>query len=219
MNEIFLDIETTGLSFKEGHKIVEIACIETKDLIGTGNVFHKLINPKRDVPDEAYKIHGFSTQFLIDKEPFEKIADEFLNFVTGKKIIIHNAKFDLSFLNGELKNINKQLLKKDLVIDSLEVARNKFPGSSNSLDSLCKRFNIDISKRTKHNALLDCKLLREAYINLIDVKEPKFNLNDDNLDYFTEKNKNYSKRIVNISEVELKSHTDFLKKELKKNFY
>ena len=219
MNEIFLDIETTGLSFKEGHKIVEIACIETKDLIGTGNVFHKLINPKRDVPEEAYKIHGFSTQFLIDKEPFEKIADEFLNFVTGKKIIIHNAKFDLSFLNGELKNINKQLLKKDLVIDSLEVARNKFPGSSNSLDSLCKRFNIDISKRTKHNALLDCKLLREAYINLIDVKEPKFNLNDDNLDYFIEKNKNYSKRIVNISEVELKSHTDFLKKELKKNFY
>ena len=219
MNEIFLDIETTGLSFKEGHKVVEIACIETKDLIGTGNVFHKLINPKRDVPEEAYKIHGFSTQFLMDKEPFEKIADEFLNFVTGKKIIIHNAKFDLGFLNGELKNINKQLIKEDLVIDSLEIARNKFPGSSNSLDSLCKRFNVDISKRTKHNALLDCKLLREVYINLIDVKEPKFNLIDEGLDNFIEKNKNYNKKIVNISEVELKLHYDFLKKELKKNFY
>lgn len=219
MNEIFLDIETTGLSFKEGHKIVEIACIETKDLIGTGNVFHKLINPKRDVPDEAYKIHGFSTQFLIDKEPFEKIADEFLNFVTGKKIIIHNAKFDLSFLNGELKNINKQLLKKDLVIDSLEVARNKFPGSSNSLDALCKKFNIDLSKRIKHNALLDCELLREVYINLLDVKEPKLNMSSSNTEKNVTQSKNYNKTILSINESEIKKHADFLKKEIKKNYY
>ena len=153
MNEVFLDTETTGLSFKEGHKIVEIACIETKDLIPTGNIFHKLINPKRSVPEEAFKIHGYSSEFLSNKETFDKIADEFLKFISGKKIIIHNASFDLSFLNNELKITKKDLIEKNLVIDSLEVARNKFPGTSNSLDALCKRFNIDLSKRTKHNAL------------------------------------------------------------------
>jgi len=176
MSEVFLDTETTGLSFNEGHKIVEIACIETKDLIPTGNVFHKLINPERDVPEEAFRVHGFSQKFLQDKSTFDKIADDFLNFVKGKKIIIHNASFDLSFLNGELKLIKKELINKMAVIDSLEIARNKYPGTSNSLDALCKRFNIDLSKRTKHNALLDCELLREVYINLLDVKEPKFNL-------------------------------------------
>ena len=175
MNEIFLDTETTGLSFKDGHKIVEIACIESKDLISTGKVFHKLINPERTVPEEAFKIHGFSEKFLSEKETFNEIADEFLNFIQGKKIIIHNASFDLSFLNGELLSIKKELVNKQLVIDSLEIARNKFPGTSNSLDSLCRRFNIDLSRRTKHNALLDCELLREVYINLLDVKEPKFN--------------------------------------------
>ena len=138
MNEIFLDTETTGLSFKDGHKIVEIACIETKDLIATGKVFHKLINPQRDVPEEAFKVHGFSKEFLSDKETFSDISDDFLKFVKDKKIIIHNASFDLSFLNGELKNIKKELINHKNVIDSLEVARNKFPGSSNSLDSLCK---------------------------------------------------------------------------------
>ena len=156
MNEIFLDTETTGLSFKGGHKVVEIACIETKDLIATGNVFHKLINPMRDMPDEAFKVHGFSKDFLSDKETFKEIANEFLNFINGKKIIIHNASFDLEFLNGELKEINKPTIDEKFVIDSLEVARNKFPGVSNSLDALCKKFNIDLSKRTKHNALLDC---------------------------------------------------------------
>tara|TARA_Y100001958_G_C21202907_1_gene529308 strand:+ start:935 stop:1594 length:660 start_codon:yes stop_codon:yes gene_type:complete len=219
MNEIFLDTETTGLSFKEGHKVVEIACIETKDLISTGRVFHRLINPKRDVPAEAFRVHGFSQEFLSDKETFDKIADEFLNFIKDKKIIIHNAPFDMGFLNGELSEFNKELVDKKFVIDSLEIARNKFPGSSNSLDALCKRFNIDLSKRTKHNALLDCELLREVYINLLDVKEPKFNLSSNNTDLNFVKNKSYNKKILNISEEEIKLHKEFLKKDLKKNFY
>ena len=219
MSEIFLDTETTGLSFKEGHKIVEIACIETKDLVPTGKVFHKLINPERNVPIDAYKVHGFSEQFLSDKEIFEKIADEFLNFIEGKKIIIHNANFDLSFLNGELRTANRKLIEEDNIIDSLEMARLKFPGASNSLDSLCKRFNVDLSRRVKHNALLDCELLREVYINLLDAKEPKFNLTSDNFDQNIVINKSYYKNILQISENEIKAHKDFIKKELKKNFY
>ena len=219
MNEIFLDTETTGLSFKDGHKIVEIACIETKDLIPTGNIFHKLINPKRDVPNEAFKIHGFSSEFLSNKETFDQIADDFLNFIKEKKIIIHNAPFDLGFLNGELNLIKKKPIDKKLTIDSLEIARNKFPNTSNSLDALCKKFNIDLSKRRKHNALLDCELLREVYINLLDVKEPKFNLSSNNLEKNFIKNKNYNKQIVDISDAELNNHKEFLKKEIKKNFY
>ena len=219
MNEIFLDTETTGLSFKDGHKIVEIACVETKDLIPTGMVFHKLVNPQRDVPEEAFKIHGFSKEFLSNKETFDKIADELLNFIKGKKIIIHNAPFDLSFLNGELHAIKKELVDKNLVIDSLELARNKFPGTSNSLDALCKKFNIDLSKRTKHNALLDCELLREVYINLLDVKEPKFNLSLNNSDQNFITNKSYNKEVLKIKESEIKMHNEFLKRELKKNFY
>ena len=218
MNEVFLDTETTGLSFKDGHKIVEIACVETKDLIPTGKVFHKLINPKRDVPKEAFQVHGFSSEFLSDKETFEQIAVDFLNFIQNKKLIIHNAPFDVSFLNGELNLIKKKLVDDKLIIDSLEVARNKFPGLSNSLDALCKRFNIDLSKRNKHNALLDCELLREVYINLLDVKEPKFNLSH-KTDQIIDKNKNYNKKIFNISDEEIKLHNEFLKKELKKNFY
>ena len=219
MNEIFLDTETTGLSFKNGHKIVELACIETKDLIPTGRVFHKLINPKRDVPNDAYEIHGFSTDFLKNKETFGEIAIEFLNFVRDKKIIIHNAPFDIGFLNGELGLINQELIKKELVIDSLEISRNKFPGSPSSLDALCKRFNIDLSRRTKHNALLDCELLREVYINLLDVKEPRFNLSNHQNEKKLLKGINYNKKIAHITEEEIKSHKDFLKKELKKNFY
>ena len=219
MNEIFLDTETTGLSFKEGHRIVEIVCIETKDLIPTGSVFHKLINPKRDVPKEAFKIHGFSEEFLSTKETFNKIADEFLKFIQGKKIIIHNASFDLSFLNGELDLIKKMQIKNNFVIDSLEVARNKYPGISNSLDALCKRFNIDLSKRTKHNALLDCELLREVYINLLDAKEPKFNLSSPGVEQNLTKKKEYYKKILNISDDEIRLHKEFLKKELKKNFH
>ena len=219
MNEIFLDTETTGLSFKEGHKIVEIACIETKDLIATGKVFHRLINPQRNIPEEAFKVHGFSEKFLSTKETFDKISDEFLSFIDGKKIIIHNAPFDVSFLNGELSAVNKYKIDPKLVVDSLEVARNKFPGSSNSLDALCKRFNIDLSKRTKHNALLDCQLLREVYINLLDAKEPKFNLSTKEIDQSTFKNKSYNKKVLEIPDNEINMHNQFLKKELKKNYY
>ena len=219
MSEIFLDTETTGLSFKDGHKIVEIACIETKDLVPTNQIFHKLINPQRDVPDEAFKIHGFSREYLNDKETFDQIAEEFLNFIEGKKIIIHNAPFDLNFLNGELNAINKDRINVKFVVDSLELARNKFPGTSNSLDALCKKFNIDLSKRVKHNALLDCELLREVYINLLDAKEPKFNLSSNSTETKIAKNNVYNKKILQISENELNSHKEFIKKELKKNYY
>ena len=221
MNEIFLDTETTGLSFREGHKIVEIACIETRDLIPTKKIFHKLINPKRDVPEEAFKIHGFSNELLNTKETFAEIAEEFLDFISGKKIIIHNANFDLGFLNGELGKINKDPINKKFVVDSLEVARNKFSGSSNSLDGLCKRFNIDLSRRVKHNALLDCELLREVYINLLDVKEPKLTLapsGENKLKSLNDK-KIYSKKILKISEIDIENHKKFLKTELKKNYY
>jgi|TARA_B110000259_G_scaffold172530_1_gene205020 DNA polymerase-3 subunit epsilon len=223
MNEIFLDTETTGLSPNDRHKIVEVACIETSQLISTKRIFHKIINPLRDVPDGAYKVHGFSTEFLKDKETFEQIANEFLDFIKDKKIIIHNASFDLGFLNHELKLIKKEEIKKDNIIDSLEVARGKFPGSSNSLDALCKRFGIDLSRRTKHNALLDCELLREVYINLLDAKEPKliFSNETSNLTQQNRKNsnKNYCKTIVRPTTEELKSHKAFLKKEFKKNNY
>ena len=219
MNEIFLDTETTGLSFKDGHKVVEIACIETKDLISTGNVFHKIINPKRNMPEEAFKVHGFSEEFLSDKETFEEISDEFLDFIKDKKLIIHNASFDLSFLNGELAAIQKGKINKELAIGSLEIARNKFPGVSNSLDALCKRFNIDLSRRLKHNALLDCELLREVYINLLDAKEPKFNLSNNISEININKVGDYNKTVLQISDVELKKHEGFLKSELKKNFY
>jgi DNA polymerase-3 subunit epsilon len=219
MNEIFLDTETTGLSFREGHKVIEIACIETKDLIPTGKIFHKVINPKRSMPAEAFKVHGFSEKYLSDKETFDKVADEFIKFVKDKKIIIHNASFDLNFLDGELGLLQKEKINKSLVIDSLDIARNKFPGTSNSLDSLCKRFNIDLSRRTKHNALLDCELLREVYINLLDAKEPKFNLTNINPEQNLSKAKGYSKKIVKISELEVTKHREFLKSELKKNFY
>ena len=219
MNEVFLDTETTGLSFRDGHKIVEIACIETKDLVATGKVFHKLINPKRSMPNEAFKVHGFSEDFLKDKESFDQIADEFLDFIKDKKIIIHNASFDVGFLDGELGAIQKEKINKQLVIDSLEFARNKFPGTSNSLDALCKRFNVDLSRRSKHNALLDCELLREVYINLLDAKEPKFNLLNSPSEQNINKAKDYNKTIVKVSETELKKHKVFLKNELKKNFY
>ncbi len=223
MNEIFLDTETTGLSVNSKHRIVEIACIETSDLLPTKRVFHKIINPQRDVPEEAFNVHGFSTDFLKDKETFDKVAVEFLEFIKGKKIIIHNASFDLEFLNYELKLLKKNEIQIDNVIDSLDVARNKFPGTSNSLDALCKRFNIDLSRRKKHNALLDCELLREVYINLLDAKEPKLifsnNSLDKNLDNKNNVKKNYCKIVLKPTEEEIKLHKEFLKRELKKNHY
>ena len=218
MYEIFLDTETTGLSFKDGHKVVEIACVETKDLIATGKIFHRILNPKRTMPEEAFKIHGFSDEYLKDKETFDQIADEFLDFIKNKKIIIHNAPFDLGFLDGELNALKKHKINREFIIDSLEIARNKFPGISNSLDALCKRFNIDLSRRTKHNALLDCELLREVYINLLDAKEPKFNLSN-TTEQGIKRTQDYSKIIVNVSENEIKKHKEFLKLDLRKNFY
>ncbi|MEK9638270.1 MAG: DNA polymerase III subunit epsilon [Pelagibacteraceae bacterium] len=223
MSEIFLDTETTGLSVNEKHRIVEIACIETKDLIPTKKVFHKLINPERDVPEEAFKVHGFSTEFLKDKSKFAEVADEFAEFIKGKKIIIHNAPFDLGFLNHELRLVKKNEINKDQVVDSLEIARGKFPGTSNSLDALCKRFNIDLSRRTKHNALLDCELLREVYINLLDAKEPKFVFSNEttDLDFKNRVNltKKYCKKVIKPTVEELKLHSEFLKRDLKKNYF
>ena len=223
MNEIFLDTETTGLSFKDGDRILEIACIETKDLIPTNKIFHKLINPERKVSQEAFKVHGFSNDFLQDKQKFKDIAEELLEFIDGKKLIIHNAPFDIGFLNSELKKINRKIIDIKKVDDTLSLARSKFPASSNSLDNLCKRFNIDISRRTKHNALLDCELLREVYINLVGQKEPSlsFSVNDS-----PEKNntsaksiRNREKIVIKIDPEEIKRHNNFLKSNLKKNFF
>ena len=176
MLEVILDTETTGLSTIEKHRIVEIGCIELDNQIPTNKIFHKYINPQRSVSEDAYKVHGYSGEFLSDKKTFSEISEDFLNFIKNKKIIIHNAPFDLSFLNYELKLINQKPINKENVIDTLEIARSKYPGSQNSLDALCKRFNIDNSKREKHNALIDCHLLKEIYINLVDQKAPKLNL-------------------------------------------
>ena len=223
MNEIFLDTETTGLSVNDKHRIVEIACIETNDLTPTKRIFHKILNPQRDVPEEAFKVHGFSTEFLKNKETFDEVADEFVEFIQDKKIIIHNAPFDLGFLNYQLKLVKKNEIKKSNVIDSLEVARGKFPGTSNSLDALCRRFGIDLSKRSKHNALLDCELLREVYINLLDAKEPKLIFKNEDLENNSPNTMNniekYCKTIVEPTIEELKLHKDLLKKEIKKNYY
>ena len=223
MNEVFLDTETTGLSYRDNHKIVEIACIETKDLIATEKIFHKIINPQRDVPNEAFKVHGFSSEFLKDKDIFENIADDFVNFIKGKKIIIHNAPFDIGFLNHELRLLKKDEIKFENIIDSLEFARSKYPGTSNSLDALCRRFNISLSRRAKHNALLDCELLREVYINLLDAKEPKLEFSNEVTNKISKSeikiSIEYSKKIIQLSEEDLEKHKNFLKKELKKNFY
>ena len=223
MNEIFLDTETTGLSPKDGDRILEIACIETKDLIPTKKIFHKLINPERKVSQEAFKVHGFSNEFLQDKQKFKEIAEELLEFIDGKKLIIHNAPFDIGFLNSELKKINRKIIDIKKVDDTLSLARSKFPASSNSLDNLCKRFNIDISRRTKHNALLDCELLREVYINLVGQKEPSlsFSVNDSPEENNTpvKSIRNREKIVIEIDPEEIKRHNNFLKSNLKKNFF
>ena len=223
MLEVILDTETTGLSTKEKHKIVEIGCIELSNQIPTNRIFHEYINPKRSVSEEAYKVHGYSDKFLSDKKTFAEIAEDFSDFINGKKLIIHNAPFDLSFLNYEMKIIQKKEIDKKNVIDTLEMARAKYPGSQNSLDALCKRFNIDNSARKKHTALVDCHLLKEIYVNLIDQKEPKFNLEnieiiDSKFIKNTNKN-NISKKIIKPSKEELQLHKKYLKSHLPKNYY
>ena len=224
MLEVILDTETTGLSIAEKHKVIEIGCVELSNQIPTNKIFHAYINPQRSVSEEAYKIHGYSNKFLSGKKTFSEISEDFLNFIKDKKIVIHNAPFDLSFLNYELRLINRKTIDKENVIDTLEIARSKYPGSQNSLDALCKRFNIDNSKREKHNALVDCQLLKEVYINLVDQKEPKLNLVNAEIpdlkfkDNLIKKNNN-SRNIVKPSSVELELHRNYLKYHLQKNFY
>ena len=223
MLEVILDTETTGLSTIEKHRIVEIGCIELDNQIPTNKIFHKYINPQRSVSEDAYKVHGYSDEFLSDKKTFSEISKDFLNFIKDKKIIIHNAPFDLSFLNYELRLINQKPINKENVTDTLEIARSKYPGAQNSLDALCKRFNIDNSKREKHNALIDCHLLKEIYINLVDQKEPKLNLETGKiinpmLNDKTDK-KNTYRKIIKPSEDELQLHKKYLKSDLPKNYY
>ena len=221
MNEIVLDTETTGLSVENGHRIVEIGCIELKDQILTTNHFHCYLNPQRKVSVEAFKVHGYSDEFLSNKKKFEEIADDFIKFIGDKKLVIHNAQFDLSHLNNELKILGKKPIPKDQVIDTLDIAREKFPGAQISLDALCKRFRIDNSKRKLHTALIDCELLSKVYINLIDQKEPKLNFFTNNDDIKIHKNfiGGFCRRIIQPSAKEFKEHQSFLKKLLKKNYF
>tara|TARA_B100001123_G_scaffold117683_1_gene136908 strand:+ start:22 stop:699 length:678 start_codon:yes stop_codon:yes gene_type:complete len=224
MLEVILDTETTGLSTTENHRIVEIGCIELDNQIPTNKIFHKYINPQRSVSEDALKIHGYSDKFLSEKKTFSEISEDFLNFIKDKKLVIHNASFDLSFLNYELKLINKKSLDKKNVIDTLELARSKYPGSQNSLDALCKRFNIDNSKREKHSAIVDCHLLKEVYVNLLDQKAPKLNLENNEASIFKfddkkNKNKRTLRKIVKPNEEELKFHKEYLKLQLTKNNY
>ena len=224
MLEVILDTETTGLSTADNHKIVEIGCVELNNQIPTNNTFHEYINPQRAVSEDAYKVHGYSNKFLSDKKIFSEIAEDFLNFIGDKTIIIHNAQFDLSFLNYELKILNKKPINIKNVIDTLEIARSKYPGSQNSLDALCKRFNIDNSKREKHNALIDCHLLKEIYVNLADQKEPKLKLesseiiNSKLIDNISKKD-NIIRKIIKPTNDELKLHQKYLKSSLSKNYY
>ena len=221
MKEIVLDTETTGLSVRDGHRIVEIGCIELDNLIPTKNIFHFYLNPERKVSDKAFEVHGYSDEFLSTKQKFIEIADDFLNFIEDKKIIIHNAEFDIGHLNNELALIGKKKINNANVIDTLELARNKFPGSGISLDALCKRFRIDNSKREKHTALIDCELLAKVYINLIDQKEPTLDLSDNNESKISSLNdqSDYYKKVILPTEQELSNHKEFLKKNLKKNFF
>ena len=220
MKEIVLDTETTGLFTKDGHRIVEIGCIELDNLVQTKNKFHCYLNPERKVSEKAFEVHGYTDEFLSKQKKFEQVVDEFLDFIKGKKLIIHNADFDLSHLNNEMMILGKEKIKNEIV-DTLILARNKFPGSSASLDALCKRYRIDNSKREKHTALIDCDLLAKVYINLIDQKEPLLNFqnqdipNDKNLKI----NVSYFKKVVTPSIEEAKNHKVYLKSNLKKNFF
>ncbi len=220
MKEIILDTETTGISVKEGHRIVEIGCIELDNLIPTKRKFHCYLNPERKVSQKAFEVHGYSDEFLSKQKKFSEIVDEFLEFIKDKRLIIHNADFDLSHLNNELKILGRKVIKND-IIDTLILARDKFPGSPSNLDALCKRYRIDNSRRTKHTALVDCDLLAKVYINLIDQKEPTLDfsnqekINNQEID----KEMKYFKKIITPSKEELERHNYFLKSQLKKNFF
>ena len=220
MKEIVLDTETTGISVKDGHRIVEIGCIELDNLLPTQNKFHCYLNPGRKVSEKALSIHGYTDEFLSDKKKFNEIKDEFLNFIKNKKLIIHNAEFDIAHLNNELGLIGKKKLENE-IIDTLVLARNKFPGSSVSLDALCKRYGVDNSRRKNHTALMDCDLLSKVYINLIDQKEPTLNFqtqNENNIN-ISSGNKSYFKKIIKPNAKELSDHREYLKSKLKKNYF
>ncbi|MDA9654196.1 DNA polymerase III subunit epsilon [Candidatus Pelagibacter sp.] len=222
MKEIILDTETTGLSVRDGHRIVEIGCIELENLIPTKNRFHCYLNPEKKVSEKALEIHGYTDEFLSTKKKFADIADEFLSFIENKRLIIHNAEFDLSHLNNELALLGKEKLNNENVLDTLALARDKFPGSPISLDALCKRYRVDNSKRTQHTALVDCDLLAKVYINLLDQKEPTLNFkNEDNEKIIINLNdvNQYYKKVIKPSEEELKLHKEYLKNNMKKNFF
>ena len=220
MIEIVLDTETTGISVKDGHRIVEIGCIELENLIPTKNKFHCYLNPERKVSEQAFKIHGYSDEFLSKQKKFHEIVDEFLEFIKDKRLIIHNAEFDLTHLNNELKLLGLEKVDNN-IIDTLVLARDRFPGSQISLDALCKRFRIDNSRRVTHTALIDCDLLARVYINLIDQKEPSLNFKETNNQYEKKDDVilNYYKKIVKPSETEKKNHKEYLKNKLKKNYF
>ena len=220
MKEIILDTETTGISVKEGHRIVEIGCIELDNLIPTKNNFHHYLNPERKVSEQAFKIHGYSDEFLSEKKKFRDISEDFLNFIKDKRLIIHNAEFDIEHLNNELSKIGKGKITNE-VVDTLSLARSKFPGSSVNLDALCKRYNIDNSKRTRHTALIDCDLLSKVYINLIDQKEPTLDLDSGKNENIDPQNKSilYFKKIIKPSDEEIIKHKEYLNNNLKKNYF
>ena len=220
MKEVVLDTETTGLSVKDGHRIVEIGCIELDDLIPTNNKFHYYLNPERKVSEKALEVHGYTDEFLIKQKKFNEIGEQFLEFIKDKRLIIHNAEFDLSHLNNELSILGKKKISNE-VVDTLILARDKFPGSPVSLDALCKRYRVDNSKRIHHTALIDCDLLAKVYINLIDQKEPSLNFKNQEDDVDDNKNLNisYYKKIVMPTDSEIKKHKEYLKANLKKNFY
>jgi DNA polymerase III subunit epsilon len=222
MKEVILDTETTGLSVRDGHRIVEIGCIELENLIPTNNRFHCYLNPERKVSEKAIEVHGYTDEFLSTHKKFAEIVDEFLGFIENKRLVIHNAEFDLSHLNNELALLSMKKLNSENVVDTLALARDKFPGSPISLDALCKRYRVDNSKRTQHTALIDCDLLAKVYINLLDQKEPTLNFkNEDNEKIKINSNdtNQYYKKVVKPSEAELKLHKEYLKNNLKKNFF
>ena len=222
MKEIILDTETTGLSTKDGHRIVEIGCVELDNLIPTKNRFHCYLNPERKVSQKAFEVHGYSDEFLSTQKKFSDIADEFLGFIENKRLVIHNAEFDLSHLNNELKLLGKKRLNNENVVDTLALARNKFPGSPISLDALCKRYKVDNSKRTQHTALIDCDLLAKVYINLLDQKEPTLNFQNEDIEKIRSSSNDanqYYKKVIKPTAAELKLHKNYLKNKLKKNFF
>ena len=221
MKEVILDTETTGLFVKDGHRIVEIGCIELEDLLPTKNRFHCYLNPERKVSEKALEVHGYTDEFLSKQKKFSEVVDEFLSFIENKRLVIHNAEFDLSHLNNELILLGKKRINNQNTVDTLSLARDKFPGSPVSLDALCKRYRIDNSNRTQHTALIDCDLLAKVYINLLDQKEPTLNFqNQDNEKKINlDESRQYYKKIIKPSEEELKLHKEYLKNSLKKNFF